>query len=456
MTEDQEEADGDLALGNATSSGWKLTSDSQTSDNQLIIGSIDNLILTTDQLTHHPTTPVHHNTIDAGLSHESGHEAATISPPTPLYDDPNFGGSTTLLSMFNSPPCDDANLAQLDSIQMPSGVPTQYHVPSDSWFNNLLDNLPSSNLQNANLDSTFAQAYSQGLRVPSASEAPVKNVLPLVETGTFFFPSTSPLPAIPIPAMQPPLFSPTEAQECCLPVANWSSPGHAHHTPPQTVLPHATLTPPLPPPTPLLAGGVTPAVLSGPNQSAFTTLAPHAPSPQTVVSHGTPIPPFTPPAPLLAGGVTPVMLGGPNQLAFTTLAPHVPSPQTVVPHVTPALPFPPPAPPLAAPTVLSGPKHSAPSPSDACQPLMSSLNEVSPPHPAPLGTLHTDSPAPSTTPAVPAEKENNHPAVVKGMANRGRNGRKRKAGEAVQGKEVSGDGGAPEQLPKVVPCIQFT
>ena len=129
----------------------------------------------------------------------------------------------------------------------------------------------------------------------------MKNVLPLVETSTFFFPSTSPHPGIPIPMMRPP----TEVPEPCLPGANSYSLGHAHHTPsPQTVIPHATPTPLLPPHAPLLAGGVGPAMVSGPNQLAFTAFARHVPSPQTVIPHTITTPPFPPAA-----------LSGPKQSA---------------------------------------------------------------------------------------------------------------------------------------------
>ena len=394
--EDQEEVDINLVLGDAMNTNYP-----QTTDNQLIAGLIDNLIPTTRQLTHQLITLIHH-TVNTALSCESGHKAATVLSPMP---DPNFGGSTILLSMFDSPSCDDANMAQLDSLQMLNKVLTQYQVPSGSWFSNFLDNLPFSNLQNANWDSTLAQAYPQGLQVPLASEVPVKNVLLLVETGTFFFSSTSPLPAIPIPMMQPPLFFPTEAQEPCLPGANLLLPGHA------------------------------------PNTASL----------QTSIPHSTPTPPLLPPTPLLAGGVAPVVLSRPNQPTFMTLAPHAPSLQTVVPHATCTPPFPPPTPPLAAPTVLSSPKQSALSLSHASQPLMSSPNKVPTLLTAPLGTPHTDSPAPSMTLVVHAEKENNHPAVVKGMVNRGRNGRKRKAGEAVQGR-YQGEGELPSSHQR---CIVY-
>jgi hypothetical protein len=139
------------------------------------------------------------------------------------YEPTSEQSATTLLPIFNSVPYNDARFrdwGQFNPIQIPNEMPTQYQVPSNSWFNNLLklpllqttdaaltftqtfpqgpvNNIPS--LQNVNLASTFTHACPQ---VPTISPGvPRQNVLP----GTFFFLSASPLPAVPTPSMVHPL-----------------------------------------------------------------------------------------------------------------------------------------------------------------------------------------------------------------------------------------------------------
>ena len=147
------------------------------------------------------------------LAHDSGYEPTSEQ------------SATTLLPIFNSAPYDDARFGdwgQFNPLQISNEMPTQYQVPSDSWFNNLL-NLPS--LQTTDVASTFTQTFPQGPvddipslqninlvstfthacpQVPTDSSGiPGQNVLP----GTFFFLSASPLPAVPTPSMvHPPLF----------------------------------------------------------------------------------------------------------------------------------------------------------------------------------------------------------------------------------------------------------
>jgi hypothetical protein len=141
------------------------------------------------------------------------------------YEPTSEQSATTLLPIFNLVPYNDArfgNWGQFNPIQIPNKMLTQYQVPSNSWFDNLLklpflqttdvastftqtfpqgpvDNIHS--LQNVNLASTFTHACPQ---MPTISSGvPGQNVL----LGTFFFLSASPLPAVPTPSMvHPPLF----------------------------------------------------------------------------------------------------------------------------------------------------------------------------------------------------------------------------------------------------------
>jgi hypothetical protein len=244
--------------------------------------------------------------------------------------------SATTLPTFNSAPYDDTRFGdwgQFNPLQISNAMPTQYQVPSDSWFNDLLVNLPSlqttdaastftqafpqgpvdnvPSLQHNNPASTFAQACPQGQTVSSG--IPGQNVLP----GTFFFPLASPLPAVPTPsAVHPPLFR----QD--LPEARDAAP---------------------------------------------------------------------------------------------QLSSLLPLPVNDAPS-----------------TVLSGSQQLAPSLPHAYRPLLSSSNEVTLPHRPSFETSHADSPVPSVTPVDSVEKENDQPTVPKGVANRGRNGKKRKVDDVVQ------------------------